>query len=222
MKKNLPIIALMIIGATSGKIASAQEVIKKNGYTLSFESNYSALDPELKKRMISTFFIVYPKLAKEYNKDTDKSVKFVIDTAYKAVAETGGGRVVYSAQYLKMNPKDIDVVTHEVMHIVQGYGNSIGPGWLTEGIADYARYKFGVDNEGGNWALPEFKATQKYTDSYRTTARFLAWIEKQHPGSIKQFDASLRAHTYTDQSWVTLTGKNPDELWKEYTKNPSI
>jgi len=59
------------------------------------------------------------------------------------------------------------------MHIVQDYGQSTGPGWLTEGIADYARYKFGVNNPAAKWALPAYKSTQKYTDAYRVTARFL-------------------------------------------------
>ncbi|MBA4140949.1 MAG: hypothetical protein H0X70_10720 [Segetibacter sp.] len=48
--------------------ASAQDVIKKKGYTLTFESNYAELNPALKQRLIETFFKVYPELSKEYNK----------------------------------------------------------------------------------------------------------------------------------------------------------
>ncbi len=48
------------------------------------------------------------------------------------------------------------------MHIVQNYGRSTRPGWLTEGIADYVRYKYGVDNVGSKWALPDYKAGQSY------------------------------------------------------------
>ncbi len=222
MKKTLTSITLILLGITTGSAVSAQEVTKKNGYTLTFESNYSALDSRLKKRLINTFFIVYPKLAATYNSNTDKFVRFVVDTAYKGVAETGGGHVVFSAGYLQMHPEDIDVVTHEVMHIVQDYGNSKGPGWLTEGIADYARYKFGVDNGGGNWSLPDLQPTDRYTDSYRTAARFLVWIEKQQPGTVKQLDAALRMHTYTNEIWTALTGKDTDALWADYLKNPSL
>ncbi|WP_432326268.1 basic secretory protein-like protein [Mucilaginibacter sp. P25] len=121
---------------------------------------------------------MYPKLSKEYNKKTSKKVTFVIDTAYDGVAATGNDTVVFSAKYMTKHPGDIDVVTHEVMHIVQAYGNSDGPGWLTEGIADYARFKFGVDNAGAKWALPAFKSTQNYDNAYRVTARFLVWAEK--------------------------------------------
>lgn len=148
---------------------------------------------------------------------------FFIDTAYKGVAATSNDRVVFSSAYMAKHPQDVDVVTHEVMHIVQDYGNSVGPGWLTEGIADYARYKFGVDNAGANWTLPEVKPTQSYKNSYRIAARFFAWMEaKVKPGIIKVVDKSLRNHTYNDEIWKTMTGKNLDELWADYIKNPAI
>lgn len=201
----------------------AQDVSRKSGYTLTFESNFAALDPQLKKRLTETFFTVYPKLAKEYNPATSKQVKFFVDTAYKGVAATSNDRVVISSIWMIKHPEDIDVVTHEVMHIVQNYGNSAGPGWLTEGIADYARYKFGVDNAGAKWTLPDVKPTQSYKNSYRITARFFAWMEaKVKPGIIKAVDKSLRDHTYTNEIWKTMTGKNLDELWADYIKNPAI
>lgn len=198
---------------------AAQEVIKKDGYTLTFESNYAAFDPALKQRLIATFFEVYPKLSREYNPNASREVKFMVDTAYKGVAATGNGRVVFSPLYMTNHPEDIDVVTHEVMHIVQNYGNSRGPGWLTEGIADYARYKFGVNNIKAKWALTEYKAGQSYTNSYRTTARFLNWLETSgHAGIVKTLDAQLRDHTYTAQTWKDITGKTLDELWADYIK----
>jgi len=203
--------------------ATAQEVTKKKGYTLIFDSNYEALDPALKERLVETFFVVYPKLAKEYNKETLREVKFLVDTAYKGVAATSDGQVVYSSFWMDKHPEDIDVVTHEVMHIVQNYGNSIGPGWLTEGIADYARYKFGVDNAGAKWALPALKPEHHYKNSYRITAGFFNWIEKKvKSGTIKTVDKSLRDHTYTPEIWKQLTQKDLDELWADYVKNPLI
>lgn len=203
--------------------SNAQETIKKKGYTLTFESNFAALDPQLKKRLIETFFEVYPKLAKEYNPKTLKEVKFFVDTAYKGVAATSNGRVTFSANYLVKKPGDIDVVTHEVMHIVQDYGRSSGPGWLTEGIADYVRSKYGIDNEGAKWTLPDLKPEHSYKNSYRITARFFTWIEKHvKEGTIKTVDASLRDHTYTAEIWTKLTGKDLDGLWADYVKNPQL
>ncbi|MFC4209665.1 basic secretory protein-like protein [Pedobacter lithocola] len=201
----------------------AQEIIKKKGYTLSFESNFAALDPKLKKRLIETFFEVYPKLAKEYNPNTLKEVKFAVDTNYKGVAATSNGKVTFSSIWMVKHPEDIDVVTHEVMHIVQDYGRSVGPGWLTEGIADYARSKFGVDNPGAKWTMPDLKPEHSYKNSYRITARFFTWIEKNvKSGTIKAVDASLRDHTYTSGIWNQLTGKDLDGLWADYVKNPQI
>jgi len=221
--KRTTIIGLMSVAFLVPSALKAQDVIKKNGYQLTFQNNFSALDPKLKQRLISTFFDVYPKLAKEYNPKTLKNVIFSVDTAYKGVAATANGKVTYSSIWMEKHPEDIDVVTHEVMHIVQDYGNSVGPGWLTEGIADYARYKFGIDNAGAKWTLPALEPEHTYKNSYRITARFFAWIEKNvKSGTIKTVDASLRDHSYTAQLWVKLTGKDLDALWADYVKNPEI
>lgn len=223
MKKLTLLIILSTILILPFSKVRAQEVIKKKGYSLTFESNFAALDPKLKKRLIETFFIVYPKLAKEYNPNTLKAVTFFVDTAYKGVAATSNGKVTYSSIWMVKHPEDIDVVTHEVMHIVQDYGRSVGPGWLTEGIADFARSKFGIDNAGAKWALPELKPEHTYKNSYRITARFFTWIEKKvKPGTIKAVDASLRDHTYTPDIWAKLTGKDLDGLWADYVKNPQL
>lgn len=203
--------------------AQSTEVLKKNGYKLTVINQDAAFDKAEIVKLEETFFEVYPKLEKEYNKKTLKEVTFLIDTAYGGVAETGGGVVKFSSKYMTKHPKDIDVVTHEVMHIVQGYGDGAGPGWLTEGIADYARNKFGVDNAGAHWTLPAFKSTQNYDNAYRVTARFLVWIEKNvKPDLVKILDKQLRDHTFTDDSWKKETGKTVDELWAAYAANPAI
>jgi hypothetical protein len=221
-RNRLYLLACLGLACTTTEI-HAQEVTKKGKYTLTYESNDQNFDPALKQKLISTFFEVYPKLAKEYNPKTLKEVKFFIDTAYKGVAATSNGVIVYSPVYMSKHPGDIDVVTHEGMHIVQNYGRSVGPGWLTEGIADYVRYKFGIDNPGAKWTLPELKPEHTYKNSYRITARFFVWMEKTvKPGIIKTIDQQLRDHTYTAESWNKLTGKNLDELWAAYVQNPSI
>jgi hypothetical protein len=206
--------------------ANAQQtnVYNKKGYKLTFINYDAAFDASLQQRMVTTFFTVYPELAKAYNPKTLKEVTMVIDTTYKGVAETDNGKVTISNIWMHKHPEDIDVITHEVMHIVQDYGsNNTGPGWLTEGIADYARYKFGVNNPAAKWKLPDYKPTQKYTDAYRITARFLEWIEETaKPGIVKELDNELRTHTFTDDSWKKQTGKTLDELWTAYTQNPAI
>lgn len=193
---------------------------KKKGYKLTFISKDPNLDPTVRQNLIDTYFEIYPTLVKTFNNKSTKDVLFVVDTAYKAVAEASGNRILFSAGYMKAHPTDIDVVTHETMHIVQGYGYSAGPVWLTEGIADYVRYKYGVDNVGSKWSLPAFNEKQSYTNSYRITARFFAWLEQNvKPGLIAALDQQLRDHQYKPESWATLTGKTIDQLWSDYSKN---
>lgn len=200
--------------------AQQTETFKEKGYTLNFSSNDPTFNAALKKRMVETFFKVYPILADTYNKNTAKEVNFSIDTAYKGVAATGGGRIVYNPDWFRKHPGDIDVVTHEVMHVVQNYGRGGGPGWLTEGIADYVRFKYGVDNPGAGWSLTPFKPEQSYKNAYRITARFLNYLEKSNPGIVVKLDNAMRSHTYKDTIWSDITGKNVDELWAAYAANP--
>jgi Peptidase of plants and bacteria len=220
MKKIIFAIAIVFLSSTSLK-AQEPETFKEKGYTLIFKNNDSSFDPILQKRMIETFFKVYPVLANDFNTNTDRTVTFHIDTAYKGVAATGGGRIVYNPDWFRKHPGDIDVVTHEVMHVVQNYGRGGGPGWLTEGIADYVRYKYGVDNPGAKWALPSFKPEHSYKNAYRITARFLNWLEiNVNKGIVVKLDSAMRNHTYKETIWTDITGKTIDELWNVYAANP--
>ncbi|WP_316782599.1 basic secretory protein-like protein [Pedobacter frigiditerrae] len=222
MNKILPIILAFAFGLSFAK-AQETETFKEKGYTLIFKNNYKNFDPAFKARMVKTFFKVYPELANDFNKNTAKEVVFHVDTAYTAVAATGGGRIVYNPQWFVKNPGDIDVVTHEVMHVVQSYGGGSGPGWLTEGIADYVRFKYGVDNAGAKWALPAFKPEHSYKNAYRVTARFLNWLETNgNRGIVVKLDNAMRSHTYKDTIWKDLTGKTVDELWATYAANPGV
>lgn len=205
------------------EVAVDIDSVKRKGYTLIWINKYSNFNKELKTRLIDTYFITYPKLAKDFNRKTRKSVTFVIDPEYKGVAATSGGVVRYNPGWFVKNPSDIDVVTHEVMHIVQDYPRRAGPGWLTEGIADYVRFKYGVANEEGNWSLTKFNEKQSYKNSYRITARFLHWIVTHHDKKfVKKLDHDLRAGNYSPEFWVERTGSTVDELWEEYAKNPAI
>lgn len=195
----------------------------KKGFTLIFLNNSFSFDSAVGKRLIDVFYQVYPKQAKLYNKHTLKKVVFIIDTAYKGVAATAGGIVRFNPEWFQKHPNDIDVVTHEVMHIAQAYPDEAGPGWLTEGIADYVRYAMGVDNVGAGWSLPDYKPTQNYTNAYRVTARFLAWLQQHYNKNlIQKLDAAMRSKTYSEDIWQKLCGKTLDELWSDYAKNPSL
>jgi len=211
--------------ALEAKSTNDVKTIKKGRYSLVFECKAPTFDQKISQKLIDTYFKVYPKLVKKFNKKSTRIVTFVIDPNYNGVAATSNGRVIFSSKYMTAHPGDIDIVTHETMHIVQGYGGRSGmPGWLTEGIADYIRYAFGVDNIGGGWSLPKFSEKQSYKNSYRITARFLAWLEYSgHKGIVKKLDQAGRDKAYDNGLiWEKLAGKNIDDLWKDYSQNPSI
>jgi hypothetical protein len=200
----------------------SRDTIRKMGYTLVFLNQDSALDPKVRQGLIDAFFAVYPQEAAAYNPQALRSVIIFVDPAYQGVAATADGITRINPKWFHRNPEDIDVVTHEMMHIVQAYPSVAGPGWLTEGIADYARYTFGVNNAAAHWRLPSYSAGQNYTNSYRITARFLVWLEaKKQPGLVRQLDSVMRSGTYTAETWQQLTGKTVDEWWKVYTDNPN-
>lgn len=201
----------------------APQTITRDGYTLEYTNKSPDFDTAVGRRLIDAFFQVYPREAARYNKKATKKVGFVIDPGYEGVAATSGDVIVFNPAWFRAHPGDIDVVTHEAMHVVQAYPEDAGPGWVTEGIADYVRYVFGVDNAGAKWALPAFKPKQHYTQSYRITARFFVWVEKKrNKDFVKKLDAAMRGKKYTDKIWKKLTGSTLDELWKEYAANPAI
>jgi hypothetical protein len=214
---------VLYLVATGPLTAQTPETFTHKGYTLRWVNQDPKLDTVLKKRLIQTYFDVYPTLVKTFNPKAAREVTFLIDTTYGGVAEASGTEVRYSAAWLHQYPGDIDVVTHEVMHIVQSYPGDAGPGWLTEGIADYVRQVYGVDNAGGGWYLYPYQSGQNYDHSYRITARFLLWIEKQvKPGIVKTLDHAMRTKTYTEAIWQKQTRLSVTELWKKYAENPAI
>jgi hypothetical protein len=182
--------------------ASAEvKTITRDGLTLHFIRNVP-FSSVTQHRLIDAFFTVYPAEMKRFNQNSITEVTFLVDSGYKGVAATSHGLVRFNPEWFKKHPEDIDVVTHEVMHIVQNYGGKHVPGWLTEGIADYARYIFGINNAQSGWSLTPYKLGQSYTNAYRITARFLVWSEKnKKQGLVDILDSNMRAGTYTPELW---------------------
>src|SRR5580692_12250230 len=173
----LAAVATMMVSLPAVANDPITTTIRKGKYTLVIINNDPSFDTGTLRRMTDAFFTVYPAEARRFNPHTLTTVTFIIDPGYTGVAETDSGRCRYNPKWLKDHPEDIDVVTHEVMHIVQDYHHDNDPGWLTEGIADYARYVYGVNNVKAKWALPNYTSRQSYQNAYRVTARFLVWIQ---------------------------------------------
>lgn len=204
----------------SAVLDTGTEVFTRQGATLVFANTNPKLDSAVKKELVDTFFKVYPAMKHDFNPQAPDTIYVKVDTSYGGVAYAHDGRVTISSDWLHKKPNDTDVITHEVMHIVQNYPGRSGPGWLTEGIADYVRYKYGVDNAAAGWALPDYSKKSSYTDSYRTTARFLVWLQRHYRDDIvRKLDDIMRSGNYARTVWTDLTGKSLDHLWSEYAIN---
>ncbi len=139
------------------------------------------------------------------------------------VAATGGGEMEVNSAWSRAHPEDTGLTVHEVAHAIQAY-DSYNPVWLVEGIADYVRW---VRFEPENFPIRLNPATAKYTDSYRTTAMFLAWCELNYDSRmVTKLSENVRSGTYKTEVFKTYTGKDVDTLWTEfiaaYKADPSI
>lgn len=223
MKTIYILIGLLWFSLNQKVAAQSVMHVSKKGVTVHLTNDDPTLSETTLKRYVETFFKSYPKLRRIFNKDAIREVKIKIDTAYQGVAYAHAGQITIASQWMHKNPLDADLLTHEGMHLVQNYPNNAGPGWLVEGIADYARYHFGADNEAANWYLPEYQKGQHYTDAYRISARFLVWTSNNYNKNlVKLLDCHLRNKTYSPSLWEEYTGMPLDDLWEEYIQDPGI
>lgn len=171
-------------------------------------------------QLAAHFYECYPKLLKRFenpDKRAPREVRIVFEPRLRVPAYARGNEVTVSAAWLRENPGDIGMLTHELTHVVQGYPKG-DPGWFTEGFADYTRLLYGP-KEQPDWSLPE-KLTDKqsYTDSYRTTARFFQWLDEKHPGAIDQLHRKMQRDEFKVEDFKEATGSTVDELWAECVK----
>jgi hypothetical protein len=143
-----------------------------------------------------------------------RHVALVFKRGMRVPAYCAGNEISISVDWLKQNPDDIALLTHELTHAVQHYPRG-APGWLVEGMADYARQMYGPKTQPG-WNLTgTFEPKQKYTDGYRTTAKFLLWLDGKYPGLIDKLHHRLQTKQFEVSDFKELTGKTADELWME-------
>lgn len=180
------------------------------------------LDPEFVENMRCTFFTVYPDLVARFNPSAPTTVgmHFVEEDTYPAWAI--GSDTYYSIPYMVSSPLGTDVVTHEIMHVIQGGYVSDVPGWYIEGSADYVRDVYGLRNVEAGWSIPSgYGPGQHYRQGYGETAAFFQWIDATYRQNqapvVDAIDDLARAGTYSTNTWQNLTGYDIQTLWSQYS-----
>ena len=184
---------------------------------LTLEGDIDAELAPVAGQLARLFYEGYPKLLKRFEhpmKPAPRNVRVVFVKGLRVPAQAGGGKVEVSVDWLRKHPDDVALLTHELTHLVQQYPRG-GPGWLTEGIADYARREYGPKDQP-NWSLPKkLTAKQSYKDAYRTTARFLVWLEARTPGAVDKLHRAMQDGAYKAELFETIAGRTADALWDE-------
>jgi hypothetical protein len=136
-----------------------------------------------------------------------------LTSEYQGVAAASGRRIVGSVEYFRRHQDDMGAMVHETAHVVQSYRSRNNPGWLVEGVADYIRFViYEPENIG-----PLRPRQVKYNDSYRTSARFLAYVTDTYDKEIvKKLNKAMREGEYRDELWQEFTGKSLADLGAEW------
>ncbi len=150
-----------------------------------------------------------------------KEIRLVIKKEINVPAYASGGTITINGKWITDHPDDLGMVIHEMTHVIQQYpGSRQTPGWLVEGIADYIRWwKYEPELHATRGRTKIDPAKAKYTDSYRTTAVWLAWCgRKYNMGLVPALDRAMRKRQDPLPEFKRLTGKEPQELWDAFVK----
>lgn len=143
-----------------------------------------------------------------------ESIALKIEKTDKGIAATAGARIVVSSHWIDKHPDDIGLVLHELVHVIQAYPPG-GPGWVTEGVADYVRWGI-FEGKELSW-FPRPEVPQGYRRSYQVAGGFLLWLEAgKAPGIVRHLNAAMRRGQYSDDIFRKATSQSLDELWNEY------
>jgi hypothetical protein len=187
-------------------------------YPLEVKLDYSEV-PEMKDWAEKAKALVeqwYPFMCEALASDgftPPKKLNLIFKKSDQGIASTSGGTITCSDGWFKAHPKDFGAVIHESIHVIQSYPGG-SPSWLVEGIDDYMRFWF-FEPETPKARLDPAKI--KYTDSYQTTAAFLAWTVKTYDKDlVRKLNAACRNRKYKDDLFKEATGKDLNALFEEF------
>ncbi|HMS54426.1 MAG TPA: basic secretory protein-like protein [Fimbriimonadaceae bacterium] len=151
-----------------------------------------------------------------------KEIRLVFKKDLNVPAHASGGTITINGKWITQRPDDLGMVVHELVHVVQQYPNSRNkPGWLVEGIADYIRWwRYEPELHAGPGRTKVDPEKAKYTDSYRTTAVWLAYCSRKYDMRlVPALDKAMRDREDPLPLFKSVTGKDADELWKEFVES---
>lgn len=150
--------------------------------------------------------------------DPPKTIKLVFKKELNVPAYASGGTITINGQWISQHPDDLGMVVHELTHVIQSYAGRRVPGWLVEGIADYIRWwKYEGELHAGPGRTKINPEKAKYTDSYRTTAMWLAWVSRKYDMRlVPVLDKAMRDGEDPVPTFKKLTGKEPEALFAEF------
>lgn len=211
----------LLLSLTAPTLVSAalSQEAKPEAEEYQIEIDFSAdetLAPTVEK-LREVFQEGYPKLVKRFqnpNRPAQKVVPLVFQKGLPHPAHASRGKLVFSVEWFQKRPDDLGVMTHELTHIVQSYPGG-NPGWLVEGVADYARHLYGP--KADPWKIPAklVAGRHNYKQGYGVTARFLVWLEERKPGIVDELHRRMQGRTFKMEAFEELAGKNVDALWDE-------
>lgn len=176
--------------------------------------------PELKEwgdnaaKLIETWHPQVAEMLQQEGFTAPQEVRVVFKKDMDGVAHTIRNQIVIAGNWVKQHPEDTGMVVHELVHVVQAYPRG-GPFWLVEGIADYIRFYKYEPKTRLRGINPE---RQSYRDGYRTSAQFVAWLEKTNPGFVQKINEAIRKHEFQNVTIREMTGKSVEQLWDEFVK----
>lgn len=170
------------------------------------------------KEVVIAWYPTVTSLLSTQSWQAPKEINIVIKKEISAPAWAAGNTITVSGKWITEHPDDLGVMVHELTHIVQSYPrNKVNTGWLVEGIADYIRW-WRYEPEAPRPRINYERA--KYTDAYRTTAYWLAWVSRKYDMRlIPALDAELRKGADPMPIFTKFTKKSADDLWKEFIES---
>ena len=226
---------------SSDKIITSTRKIDGINYSVTFDLTGWKENTSVKKiaMLEEVFFDVYPQLYDRFggysNASTD--IKIVIrDEGYCCAETVQSDNTIYlHDMHLIDDPHDYDVITHELVHIIQNCwdGNYLENTSYQEIFADYCRYIYAYKNGKYNddhWTLGT--PDNDRDDTYLNSARFFVWLDLETAASNRDimrdffeicFDRNYKSDEW-DKAWKQLfkgtqfEGKSIGEVWEKYKK----